>query len=375
MPAETPQGVPESIVFQSFTGLKNTVDRGKLGPRDLAVAVNVDLDDEGQPHRRRGYTQMATGNFHSLFEASDGTVYGVKNGDLGIIEQDYAFTILQANTAGEHNDGDPNISYWQIGNSIYFTAPYCSGIITHSTGLVSPWGPAQSFWYSPVVDPSSTLPAIAGKLYGEPPRASALAYYNGRLYLGAGKMLWATVFNLYTLVDKTRGFIQFEDDITMVAVVSDGLYVGTTEGIWFLGGASFEKLQRRRVMDSPVVPGSLVYIPSELANPPGVGPSYRPNPEMEVSVAFMTTRGFCVGGDGGRCSNLTEADFFFPVARRAPAFFRRQDGMNHYVCCMQTDGPPVNGARSGDFVDPTIQRGNALWVDVSETAKARESYT
>ena len=374
MPAETPQGVPESVMFQGFSGLKNIVDRERLGPRDLALGVNIDLDDEGQPHRRRGYSQVASGNFHSLFAATNGVVYGVKDGDLGIVEDDYYFNVLQANILGTHTAGDPNISYWQIGDDIHFTHPDCSGIIKSSTGVVSPWGPSQSFWYSPVVDPSGTLPAIAGKLYGGPPRASALAYYNGRFYLAADKMLWVTVPYLYSLVDKTRGFIQFEDTITMVAVVGDGLYVGTDEGIWFLGGGSFEKLQRRRVMDSPAIPGSLVYIPSELANPPQIGPSYRPNPSMEVSVAFMTTRGFCVGEDGGRCTNLTEASFFFPVARRATGFFRRQDGMNHYICCMQTDGPPVNGARSGDFVDPALKRGNAIWVDVSDTVKAVEKY-
>lgn len=371
MPPETPQGVPESIVLDQFDGIKNTVDRERLGPRDLAGAVNVDLDDAGQPHRRRGRTQVATGNFHSLFETSGGVVYGVKDGDLGIINPDYSSVTLRAGVGGTAGEG--NIAYWELDGKVYFTASYCSGIIVQATGEVNDWGPAQSFWYSPVVDPSPTLPAIAGKLYGRPPNASMLAYYNGRFYLAQGKMLWATALYLYTLVDKTRGFIQFEDEITMVAAVADGLYVGTTEGVWFLGGGGFERLRRVRVMDSPVIPGSFVYIPSELANPPHYGTGYvKP---MEVSVAFMTPRGFCVGEDGGRCTNLTEAKMFFPNAVRASAFWRRQDGMNQYIVCLDSEGGPVNGARTGEYVDAEIVRGNAQWVDVTERVTVMEKLT
>lgn len=354
MPAETPQGVPESIILGHFSGLKNTIDRERLSPRDLAVGINIDLDDDGQPHRRRGRTLVASGNFHSLFQANDGTVYGVKDGQLGIVEPDYFFTSL-SEVGGDVSAGDKNIAYWQIDGKIYFTASYCSGIISHAEGLVSDWGPAQSFWYSPVVNPTENLPAIRGKLYGGPPRADTLAYYNGRLYMSAGNMLWVTVFHLYHLVDKTRGFIQFEADITMVGAVSDGLYVGTTEGIYFLQGGSFEKLQRSRVMDAPAIPGTMVYVPQELANPPQVG--QQADTPAQVSVSFMTTRGFCVGEEAGKCTNLTEGTFFFPVGVRGSAFFRRQDGMNHYVVCMDSEGGPMNGARYGDYVDVQLLRG------------------
>ncbi len=369
---ENPQGVPESMVFASFDGIKNTVDRDHLGPKELARAVNVDLDDVGQPRRRRGRTLVASGSYHSLFQSENGTIYGVKDGDLGIIEKDYAFTTLASGLAPERLDGNLPIFYEQIDTDVYFTSPYCAGIIDRE-GTVDDWGPAQDFWWSPVVDPSATLPAIKGKLFGGPPRASGLAYYNGRLYLSSGRMLWATILYLYTLVDKNRGFIQFENEITMVAAVSDGLYVGTTEGVWFLQGGSFETLRRVRVMDSPVIPGSQVYVPAELANPPQVGAGV--DSPAQRSVAFMTPRGFCVGEDGGRCTNLTEGKMFFPGAISASAFWRRQDGVNQYIISLNSGGDPLNGARTGSYVDPAIKRGNALWVDLVETAAAREQYT
>jgi hypothetical protein len=164
MPAETPQGIPESITFDSFTGLKNTLNRERLGPHDLAVAVNVDLDDSGQPHRRRGCTLVASGDFHSLFNADDGTVYGVKDGDLGVINPDYSFDIVLANVAGDYDIGQTPLDHWQIGDDIYFTSPYSAGIITHSTKQVNDWG----FLPVPCRRPDFDTPGHPGQTAGCP---------------------------------------------------------------------------------------------------------------------------------------------------------------------------------------------------------------
>jgi hypothetical protein len=165
-------------------------------------------------------------------------------------------------------------------------------------------------------------------------------------------------------VDKTRGFLQFEGDTTMLGEVADGLYVGTTEGVWFCEGPAFP-LKRTRVMDSPVIPGSMVYVPGELANPPQVG--VNADTEMLVSIMFQTTRGICVGLDGGKAYNLTESKFFFPQTKRSAALWRRQDGMTQYIGVNDSQGEPVNGARIGDYVDATIIRGNVSWMTMEET--------
>ena len=94
---------------------------------------------------------------------------------------------------------------------------------------------------------------------------------------------------------------------------------------------------------------------------------------MQVSIAFVTTRGLCGGEDGGRATNLTEARVFLPVGVSASAFFRRQDGMNQYVLCIDSGGDPLNGARFGDFADPQIARENDLWVDVRAYATEETS--
>ena len=359
-----------SVEFSRFDGLKNTVSLERLGARDLSTAINVDLDDDGQLHRRRGCTRVVTGNFHSLFQSTSGVVYGVKDNVLGIINPDYSFVALQSGIGSNYNDGLLGLSYAQIGDDIYFSSATNAGIIRTKAAQVSQWGPSQDIWYSPVVNPTATLPAVRGKLLGPPPLATTIVYFRSRIYLAAGRTLWATEPFAYGLVDKTRNFIQFDADITLLAAVADGVYVGTTEGLWFLDGP-FEKMGRKRVMDSGVIVGSLSYVPAELANPPQVG--VNADTEVMVSAMFMTTRGICVAMDGGRAYNLTESKFFFPIAARSATMFRRQDGMNQFIAVNDSEGQPVNGARIGDFVDAEIIRGNAMWVDVNESAKGLDT--
>lgn len=368
-PPPPPDEVPPIVVGQ-FDGLKNTVDLERLGPKDLFRATNIDLDDDGQPHRRRGTTLMVSGNYHSLFTSENGVVYVVRDGSLGVLNPDYSFVSLANNIGSDPGAGGLGLAYTQVGTNLYYTSASNAGIVDTVALTVGPWGPSQDIWFSPVVNPTATLPAIRGRLLGSPPLATTLAYFNGRLYLGNGRTVWCTELFAYGLVDKTKNYFQFEGDVTMLAEVTDGIYVGTTEGLWFLSGPN-SPLRRDRVMDSPVIPGSLAYVPGELANPPQVG--LQADTTAEVSAMFMTTRGVCVAMDGGKAYNLTEGKFFFPVAKRSAAFFRRQDGMNQYIVVSDSAGQPVNGARVGDFVDAEIVRGNAIWVDVTESAVALDT--
>lgn len=360
-----PQQVTEdpTIVLDGFDGLRNTVGLTSLGPRDLAAAVNIDLDDRGKARRRRGVTQVSTGDYHSLFNGEDGRVYGVKNNALGVINPDYSFTSLVTGIGSDPMGGAASLAYAQVGHNIYYSNVNTSGVINTKLLSVSPWGSDPDIFLSPVVNPTATLPAVAGKLIGKPPLATSLTYYNGRIYLAQGKVLWYTELFTYNYVDKTKTFYMFEGHITMLGTVGDGIYVGTTEGCWFLKGPA-NPMTRNRVLDSPVIPGSMVYIPGELANPQQI--NLQTDTPLQVSIAFMTNNGFCVGKDGGEAYNLTEDKFFFPSMTRSSALYRRQDGVNQYVTVNDSGGSPVNAARIGDYIDAEIVRGTTYWVDVNE---------
>ena len=344
-PAQPP--IQDSVLFQKFTGLRNTVTAERLEQGELQTAVNVDIDDAGQLRRRRGYTLAASGNYHSLFRG-DFATFAVKNGVLGVVNPDYTHTAIQSGVGSEP------LAYVQVAENVYFSSSVASGVIGEDL-TVSAWGAVSEAgtWLSPVVNPTATLPAIAGRLLGAPPMATALTYYNGRIYMAHGKTVWATDLYLYNYVDKTRTFLQFESDVTMLAPVTNGLYVGTTTDVWFLAGSRLEELKRQPMMHYGALPGSALPVPAELVNPQVPN---RPQPESKNAVLFMSTSGLCVGLDGGMLYNLTQNQVLFPDAVSVAPMFRRQDGINQYVGVADSGGSPSSAARIGDYVDAEIRR-------------------
>lgn len=346
MSAPVPPENP-TVTLQQFKGLNNVVAAERLEPGELQRAVNIDIDDTGHVRRRRGATRLVTGEFHSLFEAADHTLYVVRDGELSRLLPNNDTVSLGVAI------GSP-VAYVQVAQQIFFSAGIRSGVI-YPDDTVGPWGAAngQNVWISPVIRPTETLPDSRGKLLGPPPPANHLAYFNGRIYLAAGSTLWATELYLYHYVDKTRNFQQYEAPITMVEAVGNGLFVGTETAVYFLSG-SLGEMRRETVLRVGAIPGSVVRIPAEAASPPQL----RENgiSQTRPSILFMTPDGLCLGLDSGQCYNLTESRMVFPEMESVAAMYRQQDGIGQYVAVSSTGGSPVSSARIGDFVDAEIRR-------------------
>src|SRR5690242_7647645 len=132
MPQPDPN-VPQTIVLSGFDGLKNTVAPERLGPRDLDIALNIDLDDSGQPRRRRGQTLKIAGAFHSVRGPLAGKVYGVKDGTLGIIRAGFTFSSLGVTI------GTAPVCYTEVNEEVYFSSLDASGVISQAE-TVGEWG-------------------------------------------------------------------------------------------------------------------------------------------------------------------------------------------------------------------------------------------
>lgn len=339
-----PNAPPESLNLQAFTGIKNTVSQERLQPGELERAVNVDLDDAGQLRRRRGYTQRLSGVCHSTFSTSSKT-FLVKDGTLGTVSEGWTFTPITV-------VGPEKLSYASVGDNTYYSSRTASGVV-HQDNSWSPWGAfaSDTTWLSPVVNPTDTLGAVRGKLLGPPPMATEIEYYKGRIWLAAGKTLWATELYLYNYIDKTRNFFQFEHDITMLAAVDDGLYVGTEGGVYFLSGTLTE-MHRELKMTARAVPGSKQRCPASLVHPDA---RQGPFPESEA-VLFLTDEGICTGTVGGRIYNLTHKSVALPRATTAAGLFLEDAGATRYVAAADSGGDPGANARIGDYVSAEIRR-------------------
>lgn len=78
----------------------------------------------------------------------------------------------------------------------------------------------------------------------------------GRLFVARGKTLYFSEPMRYGLYDMRHGFIQFPHRITMLELLSDGIYVGNAAGAFYMDGGDPNKWQRQQVSGWPPVLGS-----------------------------------------------------------------------------------------------------------------------
>lgn len=343
MPA--PVEPPESIVLGQFRGIRNTVSRERLAPEELERAINIDIDDAGQARRRRGYAVKLAGNCHSLRNIG-GRVLGVRDTMLGVVNPNFTFVSLGLAV------GNEKLSYTQVDQTTYFSSLAASGKVTGTA--VSAWGASADGgrWVSPVLTPTTTLGEVFGQRITAPPMATLIAAYSGRIYLAAGKYLWATELYLYDYTDPTKNFLQLESDITLLVAMSDGLYVGTETAVYFLKGSLSQGFRQDRIVESPAIRGSDAMLPSTEIHP---GAQQGPMPEG-MAVVFMTEKGVFAGFDGGTVFDITRARVKFPKAVSAAALYREDSGGTSYVAVTDSDGGPAGNARIGDFADAEIVR-------------------
>jgi hypothetical protein len=340
-----PDQPPESVILGAFKGLKNTVSRERLGPDELERAINIDIDDAGQIRRRRGYARKLTGSWHSL-RTFTLKVLAVRDGTLGIVSDGNAFTSLGVFV------GSRPLAYTEVNGEIYFCNNEASGVVRNDD-TVDAWGQTsgQGLWLSPVIDETPTLGPVAGALLGDPMKGSCIEAFKGRIYIADGKTLWATELFRYHLVNRTRGFMQFEHEITLVMGVDDGMYVGTTGGLYFIKGV-FGAFELSIINNDGVIPGSGQFVPAELVHPQARN---APVPSGAAAV-FMTSGGILAGFDHGTCFNLTLGTVVFPGGVTAAALFRQDSGANHYVAAIDSFGGPSANARIGDYCEAEIVR-------------------
>jgi hypothetical protein len=343
--ASRPEGPPESIIISQFNGVRNTVARERMGPSDLVSAVNVDIDDTGQVRRRRGYELKLAGNFHSV-KAVGGRVLGVKDGQVGQIFPDFTFTGFGVWV------GDARLSYAHVDQTTYFASSAFSGKLTGST--IEPWGAVadDGEWISPVVTPTETLGEVFGYQITAPPLATDITEHNGRIYLLAGRYVWATELWMFDHVRPTRNFLQLADEGTMLESVGDSLLIGGENGLYRYTGTLSEGFRYSTVMDARVVPGSAAFMPA-----PEVHPNAREAamPEGDALV-FMTSAGICAAFEDGAVFNLTQGRVEFPHAERAAVLYRQDSGGSSYIAVTDGAGGPAANARVGDYVDAEIIR-------------------
>jgi hypothetical protein len=159
-----------------------------------------------------------------------------------------------------------------------------------------------------------------------PPGGSYLAFYNSRLYMAEGGVLYYTKpFSLDACDSRTYRIPITQDVITGIAAVDDGIFVGTTKEAFFLRGMDATKFEMIKVADYGVVPHTMQRVPSEDLGM-----------EKGTAAVWAATRGFCVGGNGGAFENRSSGRYALPAATSGASMVRLQDGLAHQVVVLDS---------------------------------------
>ena len=169
-----------------------------------------------------------------------------------------------------------------------------------------------------------------------------LEFFNGALYLARDNFVFCTeTFDIEQMDLRANVVAGFPDPITMIAGVTDGLYVGTTKGVYFLSGGGFTfdaqgtvsgGFTQRLIAPAGVLPNTLVKI----------APSLLPLVKaQETVVVWSSPLGVFSGTSGGSVRCLAEGKVLFPLAGspgiwpRCAAQFFGKDGVYQYVVSIQ----------------------------------------
>jgi hypothetical protein len=199
----------------------------------------------------------------------------VQGTDLKKLMADYSASVVRSAV------GEARMSYVGVQDRIYYTN---SSVIAYVKDGVSYEFP----------EPNQTFKSRmkAGQL---------IEWFNGRLYVARGGVLWYSDSMYPGVTDERRNFKNLGGYITMLRAVIDGLYVSNGRKTFFLPGLDPGEMSLQEVSDEPVIFGTDMKVDGSA-----VGRNVPPGPV----VLWLSESGVSVG--------LPEGKVFFPNGHYAP---------------------------------------------------------
>lgn len=190
----------------------------------------------------------------------------------------------------------------------------------------------------------TTLDVAINTTSGEPmaysvmaplPAGAALAYHKGRLYSAVGNIVaYSMAYNL-GLYRPAVDFIALDAEVTMLAAVDGGLYIGTTKAIRFLPSSTPEQSTLSTVAGYGAIKGTLAAIPDS------------------TDVMFFTDQGPVLATGAGQLNALQEKEIAFPKADSGAAVVRESNGMRQFLTTLANPAPNA-AAVMGSYMDAEV---------------------
>ena len=324
-------------IFRGARGLYTKADPARVkddeGMVDLPVALNVDITDTNRIKLRKGFTRKASIPAHSAF-CEGGPCLFISGNNICRLGTDFSHTVL-----GSISMPDRRMRYVQAPDDmIYFGNGKDKGIYDPQKDALEPWvselpevGPTLSridelkrrFFAGEIGfdEYSSGTENRLGEVelpYSSPLPPTHLEYYRGRIY---------TAYDRFLIYSAEWGFSWFSfkhwyipmptgTRITMLrrteSPAGGGLFVGTTEGVYFLGGLSPDEFSQTKVSNDPPIEHSDVRVNVSQVMEQGSG----------EGVMWTSKEGVCFGGPNGVLFDFTKDRVDYPNALSGTALER-----------------------------------------------------
>jgi len=319
-------------VFVGALGLTTRRDPARLrnddGQAELPQAVNVDISDTARVSRRRGFVKRSSAGGHSLSRECD-PVLLVSGGKLCRLAPDFSVKALATLQKPERT-----MRFKQVPTGeIYFGNEIDRGVYLPETDTVMPWtadltsldgslttiNQLRQQYFDGAIDFVEYSEGVEDALrsteehYHSPLPPRHLEFYRGRLFISYDSFVLYSAPWIYDWFDLAEGYFPFDSRVTFLRRTTDGLFVGTESGVFFLGGAGPDEFTVSRVSNDTPVEHTDVYVRGQDVSD-----------EVRGDAAMFTShRGVTLAGPEGLLIDFTKDRIDLPRAPRGAGIVYR----------------------------------------------------
>lgn len=306
------------IDFKECKGINNVDNAADLSPFDqkpgdtdfwLTKGINVDITNKKRPKRRVGRTALVAGaNYRCLNPFGDPCLF-MDDSTMKMLKADLA-TVATIKTG---MSASARIAYEKI-----VADTWCSDGTTIGYVRREEWNDL------PEVTQGYTKAHILNYLRAtrkKMPAGHLMCYYNRRLYVAVGDVIWYSDPLKFHRTRAKDGFIHMDGHVTLLKATADGLWVadGHTH---FLQGPDARKFTRIEKAPYNAVLHAVAQVPADKIGVDGI---------LEPCFKWASEEGICVGGAGGFFKNLTVDKYDMPEGTIGTALYKDMPGMSQAI--------------------------------------------
>lgn len=174
-------------------------------------------------------------------------------------------------------------------------------------------------------------------------------YFNGRIYMARRNTVRFTEPLRYGLTRPAQGLYMFPSEPVLLEPVSDGLFVGTSEGVVFVRGTDPYDVVQTNVLSHAPVPHTVTRVPGELMD---AGSS-------TVPVWWGEDGAMVAGLPGGQVRQLTKDRLAVPRFKSGAMLYREREGMAQVVSSL-SKGADASAMGASDSVVAEVRTNTKI---------------